>query len=281
MLRFLILCCLYCAVLPAMAMMALVTEQELVATSDVAVVGTVKEDVMLPNVPAAFGGQATITVQRVLRGPQVESVVVRHAVPPPMNNGMIIMDHGGFNLQPGQQQVFFLSRGRDGYTITGGFQGMKKPEEADRFAKSLAEPAITAVFAQPLRPIFFGQEFEVKVTVKNATASAFTVYQPRLLGFYYSTLLDPWLAVNPPMVNDKQPTWTVKPGEELAIAQKFTYAAPASWKAFAPESYMLTPAAVRAQLFVQPATPQAMGYPIVTPWQTVLVGYAPPAEARK
>jgi hypothetical protein len=158
---------------------------------------------------------------------------------------------------------------------------MQKPEEADRFAGMLAAPTISATFSQPVRPIFFGQEFEVKITVKNATASAFTVYQPRVIGYFFSTLLDPWLVINPPMVDGKQASWTVKPSEELVITQKFTYSAPASWKAFAPESYMLTPAAVRAQLYVQPATPQAMGYPITTPWQTALVGYAPPAEARK
>ncbi|HOF88764.1 MAG TPA: hypothetical protein PLZ36_11785, partial [Armatimonadota bacterium] len=182
MLRILCWLCAACALAPAAAMMAAVSDQELVATSDVVIVGTVKEDIRLPNVPDWNAGQATITVQRVLRGPALETVTVRHAAPPETRGGMIIMDHGGFTLQPGQQQLFFLTRTRDGYTLTGGFQGMKPIGDAERFAAMLAAPAVTAAFTKPVKPIFFGRQFEVSVTVKNATASECTIHQPQLLG---------------------------------------------------------------------------------------------------
>jgi hypothetical protein len=276
----LMLCLMIAALLPAVAMMAAVTEQELVATSDLVIVGTVQADVVLPDVQSWSAGKATITVNRLLRGAPVETVTVRHAVPPSRENGMIIMDHGGFTLTPGQQQVFFLTRGRDGYTITGGFQGMRKPEEAARFSTMLTAPAVTVAYAATVRPIFFDQPYEIKLSVKNATDTAVNVYPPRLIGFYYSTLLDPFLVINPPAA-DNQTAVLVKPGESATLTQKFTCAPTGNWKNFPPESFMLTPATIRAHVFVQTTATPPVGYPITTPWQNIIIGYFPPADARK
>jgi hypothetical protein len=284
--RILLLLCALCALLPATAMMVAVSDQELVATSDLVIVGTVKEAVRLPNVSYVYAGQAVVTVTRVLRGPKLETVTVRHAMPPEMRGGMVVMDHGGFELTPGQQQLFFLTRTRDGYTITGGFQGMKPIGDADRFAGMLEKPSVEVTFAQAMKPIFFGQPQEVKFTVKNNTATPLNIHQPRLTGYYYSPLLEANFAINPVPANAdgmlKAPTVPcVEPGGEVTITQTFRYERPAAWLMLAPETYLLTPAALRATVFVQSTAPPLVGYPVTSPWQTVLIGYPPPPEARK
>lgn len=157
-------------------------------------------------------------------------------------------------------------------------QGIKEPEELEKYTAMLAAPAVTVTLAQPLKSIYFGQPFEVKLTVQNKTKSAWTIYPPRLLGYFYSTLLDPYLNINPPTTEEKSPTWRVNPGSEVTLSETFTYTSPPGWKAFAAESYMLTPAAVRVQVYLASTVTRTIGYPIVTSWQKVLVGYPPPAE---
>lgn len=84
-----------------------------------------------------------------------------------------------------------------------------------------------------------------------------------------------------PATNTPATEWVVEPGKEVKISASYNYATPASWALLAPTSYMVTPTSLRAEIFIKSRATTETGYNITTPWQTVLVGYMPPAEAAK
>lgn len=149
------------------AMMAYVSENDLLAQADLIVVGTVTSETREAGVPDYFAMMTQIKVTQTLRGPKMETVTARHAAVPNMGGGMIIMDHGGFNLPVGEARLFFLQRGPGGYTIVGGFQGQRPAADADRFAKLAGAFPLSASLKGAVGPFYFGQPFTLQITVKK------------------------------------------------------------------------------------------------------------------
>ena len=83
-----------------MAMQVAVSDNDRMGQSDLIAVGTIVSDTRIPDVDYWRAGQVVIKIDQILRGPKIDQITAIHAAPPIMPPGMIIMDHGGFNLTP-------------------------------------------------------------------------------------------------------------------------------------------------------------------------------------
>jgi len=273
-------------------MMVAISPQELLGTSDVIVVGTVMLDTRLSEVPAYQAGQATVRVDRVLKGTATGNIAVRHAVPPVLPPGMIIADHGGFTLEPQSQYLFYLVRGQGGYTLVGGLQGRKPAAEADNVAQALKEIPLTVTLKEPLGPCYFGKPFEVTITVTNHGAQSVQLFERTLEGFFYSaragTQLDLHTVPTPAATSGGVRSGAIQQnlleaGHSQTMALQLALTQPESWKLLDADTYFLTPVAIRARIFVLPVDPNNPnntqgGYHLTSTWVDTLAGYPPPAK---
>ena len=270
-------------------MMALVSPQELLGTSDLIVVGTVLADTRLPDTPASFAGQATVRVDRVLKGTAIGKITVRHAAIPVLPPGMIIMDHGGFSLAPQQQYLFYLTRTQGGYTLVGGLQGRRPATDADTVAQALKEIPVTVTLNGPIGPCYFGKPVQITLMVTNRGALPVRIYDRALEGFYYTTHVGTQVEFrtvpNPsaaaPSGETAQPI--LEPAKSKTFSVSLAVVQPESWKKSDADSYFLTPAAVRARVFILPVKPNNPtsnmgGYNIASNWVNTLIGSPPPEE---
>jgi len=281
-------------ILPAKAMMVFISDGELVATSDLIVVGTVTDDSRLPDVPDWTAGQAVIHVDRVIKGSQSltnANITVRHAVVPITPPGMVIMDHGGIALKPQQQQLFFLQHAQGGYSITGGQQGMKAVGDADRYTMLAKEIPETVELIAPIGPFYFDQPTQVTLKIRNDGKMPVHYLNPNLEGYFFASRMDTFINFRPvvnaaPLVVDtsKQTDSTIiAPGAQATVTLKLSSPRPASWQLFTPDTYLLTPVNVRARIFIQPeidpaSTSRAQGYNITSSWVRTLAGFPPPQQ---
>ncbi len=289
------------------AQMVRVTDPQLVGTADLIVIGTVKSLTTLPNVPSWQAGQATVALDKVLRGVDSKQVVVRYSVRPSLPPGVMISDAGWMNLTVGQQQLFFLQRAQGGFSIIGGMQGMHPITDADKFAVLIANNPVTVKFNAPVGPFYFDQPVQVKMTVTNVGRNTLQMIPPMLEGFFLSERMGNLLTLSSVqddikpihargviMDNSNQDELTplsrneplvLEAGKVLELTAKFRCAAPQNWLLLSPDTYVQTAAAVQIRAYVvnkDPAgsngLPAIPGWYIASNWQTVMVGYAPPAD---
>jgi len=278
------------------AMMIAVSENDLLGGSDLIIVGTVLDDTRLPDVPAWNAGLAKIKIDRVLRGPQLAQVTVRHAAVPIMPPGVMIMDHGGFALQPQDQRIFFLSRTVGGYTIVGGTQGMRPVNQVDDFAKKIGDFSISATLVAPVGPFYFGEMANMSIKLKNGGPTTLEIYAPSVEGYFVSErlggltlpfkVIEAPLAAAPPV---KPAPLSVEAGKEITIPVSVILDKPESWKLFAADTYLLAPFAVRCRLYLKPVAGgpvgdkrlEAAGYSISTNWVLTLSGFPLPDEVKR
>lgn len=286
--------------LPVGATMMQVTDSELLGKSDLIIVGTIGDTKVLPDEPSWSGGVAVIRVDQVLKGANDllgKTVTVRYPIPPTMPPGTIILDHGGMVLPANEQKLFFLQRAQGGYAITGGQQGMRTVNDAERFRTLLPDVPVTLTM-KPSQPAFyFKQAVPVTIIVENTGTTPIQLYQINLEGFFYSGQMESSLAFT--LVNDAikergpmpldlpaealQPDqMIVNPGKTATLGFRYTLARPASWKVFTPDTYFQAPMAIRATVFLQPkpevGAPQPVGYRIASPWVSSMTGFTPPAD---
>ncbi|MHB0939314.1 MAG: hypothetical protein ACYDCO_19355 [Armatimonadota bacterium] len=276
----------------SLAMMVLVSDQELIGTSDLVIVGTVLEDATVTN---EFGwplGRAVVRVDRVLKGQAAGNIILHHTVPPAPQPDVIVSDHGGFTLAPQTQWLFFMQRYQTGYLIIGGTQGRRQlADDEEKFAAASKAFPLRLTLAAPAIPIVFGQQVPVAITITNTGDAPVTCYQPMLEGIFYSPRFGPYLSfrsvLDPPNVAGRvamSPQFlpvTVNPKSEKTVTVKFVTGRPQSWQVFTPDTYLLTPVFVRARLLVAvPASPELntpkQNFTVASPWVDALVGFPPP-----
>jgi len=282
-----------------MAQLVFVSDDELLATSDLIIIGTTLDDTRVPNVPYYQGGLATVRVDQVLRGQEVKTVVVQHAVAPIMPPGQVMSDHGGFSMQPQKQYLFFLSRAQCGYTIVGGGQGMRPPEDAKKFTTRMANLPVSITLAEPVGPFFFDRIVEVKISVANHSPLPVRIYaNTPLVGYFYSPRSGDYvtfaMAPIPQVINpatsgiihmgDNPPPVEIPAGQSQTIQVKLSSVQPESWRMLTPDTYFVTPVAVRARVFIFPVRPNVTdnrgGYNAASTWISSWVGFASPSKEK-
>ena len=258
MLRFMLLLMVGVVVLMARssALIALLPDQELVAAADLVIVGTVLEDQRVEGLPGRVDGRAVARIDRVLKGEATGNLVVWHAMPPMPSPGVVIMDHGGFELPAQSQWLFFLQRSPGGYSITGGLIGRRQIGLEAHYAAIINSFPVQVTLQQPIAPFYFEREVPVSVMVKNLGQTPLRCYQPMLEGFYYSPRFGATISFRP-MVRRAdvvgsvvlEPV-TVQPNETKTMTLSFVTPQPQSWQVFTPDSYLLTPISLRARVYV-------------------------------
>lgn len=279
--------------LSASAQMLRVTDNDLLGTADLIIVGTIKSVTTLPYVPYWQAGQAIVTVEKVLKGAKVVEVTVRYPLPPTPPPGMVIMDGGGMSLKAGQQQLFFLQRGQEGYQIIGQYQGMRPAADAEKYSEAIRAYPLNIALVGPLGPLYFGVKQTVKVKVTNSGFESIQIDAANLEGFFISSRMGSNLSYNilrqagGPLAGDDKLLGTplpqtVQAGKSLEVLFTISCEAPQDWRLLSPDTYVQTPAAVRVKLFVQHANPTngdiTPSWSTASSWKTVMVGYAPPSE---
>ncbi len=270
------------------AMMAAISDHELVATSDAILVGTVTAGTQPETGGDWPRGKAVVRVDRVIKGTLPATVTVIHTVPPA---GRLIMDHGGFLLQAGQQNLFFLVRQAGGFTITGGPMGVKAPEDAARFSTLAGAIPVSVSLRTPVGPFAFGQPAVVTLLVKNRGTEPVQIMHQRLESNFFAPRMGlVSFQVVPDRANGPMALGTlnmetpvspkVAPGQEVTVSVRVSLPQPSSWALFPADSYLQTPLAVRARVFVQPQPlnvekPPA-GYYLASEWVTTMAGFPLP-----
>jgi hypothetical protein len=194
------------------------------------------------------------------------------------------MDHGGFNLTPGQKQIFFLQNGPDNFNFGFGYQGMQPVTEIEKYKNLIAMFPYKATLQTPLGPFYFGKPTSVTVSVKNTGADPIKLGPLMLDGKFYSPRMESYIQFEE--VRDEKQTLTfkmpdpiiVKPGEEGKITMKYMTKKPASWLLFPADTYFQTPILLRAKIFITIDTPvkagqRQEGFYIGTNWTTVTIGF--------
>lgn len=308
-LRMILVVALSLVILPALAMMVLVTNEEQVATSDLIVIATVVSDEELPGIPEWQAGRACVKVEQVLKGSQETALaVIRHPVPPHLPPGMVVMDHGGFTLKAGDRRLFALARTTGGFAIVGGSQGMHQVTDAEKitalikanpFSVTITRPVAPDYDAKitnrpdtflPVGPFYFGESASVLITITNNSARDYLVHQTMLEGFLLSERMGGMLTFAqvrptdtlPGVAVEKVNPVLIKSGQKLQNTIKVACSTPPGWQLLGSETYIMTPVLVRARIFIQPARRQdneenvAMGYAVASPWALALTGYPLP-----
>jgi hypothetical protein len=270
------------------AQMARVSDPELIGTADLIMTGTVKSVSALPNRPSWQTGQAIITIDTVLRGPKLDQVTVSYPVRPTLPPGERLTDAGGVRLTEGQQQLFFLQRAQGGYTIIGGAQGMRPVMDADTYFPKIQQyPLTVEMKAGPC--CYFGKTFAVAGVITNTGQEPIKLQSVALDGFYYSARMGNTITFEVPMreASDASPMPItgyppVTTGKSCKFFAPFRCDQPEDWRLLSPDTYVQTAAVLRLRVFVQQVGADGQvkgaGCYVASPWQTVMVGYAPPAE---
>ena len=83
------------------------------------------------------------------------------------------------------------------------------------------------------------------------------------------------------VINGHRSPLTIDAGKTLEMTAKFNCTMPQDWHLLSPDTYVQTAAALRVRVFVMPAATsnaKTPGWSIASPWQTTMVGYAPPTD---
>ncbi len=298
LLSLLALACCLAAPWRASAMQIAVTDNDLLGQADLVFVGSVQSDERLPGVTDWHAGKGVIKIERLLKGPKLDTVTVRHTVPPILPPGMIMMDHGGFMLSATQQQLFFLQRGPEGYSIFLGMQSMRPIGEADRFAQLIAAFPYEVVMASPVGPFYFGQATTVSVKITNKGTEPIQCYPATLDGRFFSPRMGGSAQFSAPPA-PRQPgtpgglirldgggqndAITVEAGKDTTMTVKQICQQPASWSLFPADSYLQSPLMLRARVFMVVGDPNdkqkrsAPGFTVISAPVTALIGFPLPA----
>lgn len=272
----------------SMAMMVAVSDNDRMGQSDLIAVGTIVSDTRIPDVDYWRAGQVVIKIDQVLRGDKIDKITAIHALPPVMPPGMIIMDHGGFNLTPGQKQIFFLQNGPDSFNFGFGHQGMQPVTEIEKYKNLIAMFPYKATLQTPSTPFYFGKPTDVTITIKNTSADPIKLSPIMMEGKFYSPRMESFIQFEEAN-NDKQTLKfrtpepvTVKPGEEGKVTAKFLTKKPGSWLLFPADTYFQTPVLLRAKIFITIDAPvktgqRQEGFYIATNWTTVTIGFPLPS----
>lgn len=273
---------------PSWGMMAQMTDQDKVGTADLIMIGTVLSTRQLPNVDFFTAGEAHVRVDRILKGEQVDEVVVRYGIIPPMQNNMTITDHNGMSLLRDSTHLFFLQRAQGGYAFVGGPMGMVDPKEADRVAALIADIPASVSFSGNVGPFLFGKRVELHMVARNTSKKPLSisaidlelfVLSPRLGNYIPMTIVESTIPgqVPSPMVAYATPKRDmITPGGEYKCTMQVTCNQPAEWQFLGEESYLFSQAMVRARLFVQPSTEDAQpaaGNTVTSSWKLTFIGY--------
>ncbi len=273
--------------LPGMTMMVAVTDNDRMGQSDLIAVGTVISDTRIADVDYWRSGQVVIKIDQVLRGQKVDQITAIHAMPPIMPAGMMMMDHGGFNMTPGQKQIFFLQNSPENFNFGFGTQGMQPITDVEKYKNLIAMFPYKATIQTPIGPFYFGKPTDVTVTVKNTGADPIKLNPIILEGKFYSQRMESFIQFEE--VRDEKQTFTlrtqepvtVKPGEEGKLSAKFKTNKPTSWQIFPADTYFQTPVLLRARIFitidaaVKPGQRQE-GFYLASDWTTVMTGFPLP-----
>lgn len=258
-----------------------IPQNELVGGSDLILVGTVTAVETAADLPNFIAGQATLKVDRLIKGTAPASVVAHY----PAQGGAIAP------LQIGQQALFFLQRGPGGYVLTTVNQPIQPVAQADDFARRVAEFPFVVELVPPVGPFYIGQPTPVTMKITNNSTVEVPAITGTVDGYFFSTRMYD-AAGTPPITSMPLPVaaaaapWTpLLPGTTRTITVSVQAVEPASWKFLTPDTYLQTPIALRARVFLAPVDPHAprdltLRSPgVASAWVNTIMGYPLPQEA--
>lgn len=280
MLRWLLImvfCGLGCCALAQGGVQPLTPARQLIGLADIIATGTVTA--VAPGGDAVIQTpmiQATIALDRPLKGPALQTVVVQAPV------------QGEDILVPQARHLFFLQRAPQGYIFAGGMGSIHPFEEADAVAKAIADFPVEIYLERPVGPFFFGQALPVQVHIKNRSQVDYSYSYVQLQGYYYTPRLNAFVHFadadrpqRPGMEIDYlYPMRSLAPGaEETATFRAQADTIPA-WNLFTPDTYLQTAVAVRMTILVQTTAMNrtTAPIPVATPWVTAMLGFPVPDE---
>lgn len=268
---------------PVFAMMVAVSDQELVATSDLIVIGTIGKVYQIPDLPSWNAGRAEMKVEKVLKGSPTGELMMIFPTVPVMPPGVIITDHGGMSFTNGQRQLFFLQRAQGGYAIVGNYQGVRQVDEVEKFAGLFNGQPVTLQVTEVSGPFIIGQKTVLTllvtnnsktdvVRILNSSPEAFFISER--MGSYVSLVIvqpvdfllpkidrvvEPIKQLNleagggaafAPIGTAPLPPPELKPGESKTITLNLKAEMPQGWQLFA-GTYVQTPICFRIKSFIQ------------------------------
>lgn len=262
---------------------ALIRAGELAHIADLIVIGTVTGVTTHADYPPALAGEATVRVERTIKGKTTTALTVRFPAPARGEKGM---------LYPTQQSLLFLQMSSGGgCTPIQGAQGIRPTADADAVARMVAAQPVEISIGTPVAPFYFGNTASVPVTVKNITTFGWEMTALSFEGIYLS-----------PRMGHSVPFDWPHPAEQLALISRYqllnlqagasgtTNAAPVcemppSWEVFDANTYLQTPILVRAVVRVRSAarlSANPINYdgsiPVASPWVPATIGFAPPKD---
>lgn len=162
------------------------------------------------------------------------------------------------NLQPKDQRLLALQRGRDGYSFPQGEQSVQPADNLPAWENALATLPVK-VSLQAKGILAFDQPAPVTVTLKNQTDKLQPVANIAFSGYYVGKKMDAYIQFFPAappadvkadaLPNFQQPL-LLAPNEEKTLTLYVIVHKPQAWQLFDADSCLITPAAMRALVMV-------------------------------
>jgi hypothetical protein len=261
------------------ALLGLDEAKNLVGTADLIVVGGVGERTLVPGVPEWLAGQATLRVDKTLKGVAGETVTVRY--PKWLDESLARV------MRPELRQLFFLQRSQGGYTLVEGMDGVRALDDMDRFQRTVETFPVTVSLAAMPPVVHFGVVQPVSVKITNPGKEPVQLLFVALEGYYYGTRLDKRMSFKTDQAADTLARPTIEAGGSLTVTVNAACNVPDAWQVFSPDTYLQTVAAVRATVLVNTLTKKADGkldaifaprFYAASGWTRITAGFPPPPE---
>jgi len=260
----------------------------LIGTADLIVVGTVTASAEFPDAPAYRTGEATIAIERVVKGPGMEEVHIRYDTLRKMGLGASTIPEPQV-LTPKTQQLFFLQQAQGGYSLAGTFrEKLLTIGDTDRIAELVTALPVEVTLTGPQPWITFGQSETVRVHVKNLGQAPLQITGTSLTAYPLSELLGYTRNITSRDRGRAVPV-TLQPGQECDIEVRASCPLPDACKAYPAESYARFPYCLRAEVSVSdmvvenPTTAEEsarlqMGHrvTVASPWVLTTIGFPLP-----
>ncbi len=284
MVVFLVVCLYWTCLAPANAERLESTLKSQVGYADTIAVGTVTHLNTVATAPDTQRVQATIAVERVLKGEKRATLTGWYQMTGKSATGAARAEENFVpSLSEQQHGVFFLVRAQGGYSLPWGAASVRPISAIDAVAAMVTNFPI-AVTLVPFAECYFGQPTKVTVKIRNTTKAPMQVVSLVLEGFDLSPRLAPRLTFVSATGSRDGAQPMLPPGQETTVELTMTLGKSSDWNLLPTDSYFLTPSLVRACVRIdsmpgpRDATPRDVEFLTTSPWQPVMTGYAPPPQ---
>lgn len=258
-------------------------DSELIGGADVIAVGTVTDLTPMQETIPLLANQATIKIERVIKGPPLETAIVRYP-----GAGYVV---SGPTLKKGQRSLFFLQRGAGGFAfvLTQAAFGVLPADNADAIAQLVKDFPVEITLLPPVGPYYFDALVPTAVKIKNTSTAPIIVYSAWMESYYFAPSLyrpngaSPLYTVEYPTKATPEQT-PIPPGGDITLSMPVNANPSDAWGKMPRELYAQTLIGARARVMLMFSVTDGKVHHtytwqgIASPWTTTTVGYPPPKE---